>query len=146
MNATMLPLISIDHVHIFVSNRDASEKWYQRVLGLTRVPELEFWATDEGPLTIGNEGGSVHLALFERPAEKCRSTIAFSVSATSFLSWRRHLSTALDRTVDAVDHQVSWSLYFSDPAGNPYEITSYEYSELASTLRLTHPPSQRPSA
>ncbi len=30
------------------------------------VTGLEFWATDGGPLTIGDASGSIHLALFER--------------------------------------------------------------------------------
>jgi hypothetical protein len=30
---------------------------------------------------------------------------------------------------------VSWSLYFSDPDGNPFEITSYEHAALAPQLQ-----------
>ena len=47
---------------------------------------------------------------------------------------QRRLATALDRPPEVEDHEVSWSLYFSDPDGNPYEITCYEYAELASAL------------
>jgi catechol-2,3-dioxygenase len=40
---TMPPLFErIDHIHIFVSDRAASERWYREVLGFRRVPELEF--------------------------------------------------------------------------------------------------------
>jgi catechol-2,3-dioxygenase len=40
----------------------------------------------------------------------------------------------LDRPPEVKDHQVSWSLYFSDPDGNPYEITSYTYDQLGAQL------------
>jgi catechol-2,3-dioxygenase len=125
----------VDHVHVFVADRAAAEEWYARVMGLTRVAELAFWSPNGGPLTIGNPSGSIHLALFERPMQKCRSTIALSTAAPGFLAWRAHLSKVLERTVEAVDHAVSWSLYFSDPDGNPFEITSYEYAALAPELR-----------
>jgi catechol 2,3-dioxygenase-like lactoylglutathione lyase family enzyme len=132
----MVPALErVDHIHVFVADRAASEEWYARVMGLGRVTELEFWAPDGGPLTIGNPSGTIHLALFERPAQKCRSTIALSATGPDFLVWRAHLSQVLGRAVEAVDHEVSWSLYFSDPDGNPYEITSYEYAALAPELR-----------
>jgi catechol-2,3-dioxygenase len=124
----------VDHVHVFVSDRMASEQWYAKAMGLRRVKELEFWAADGGPLTIANPSGTIHLALFERPADRCRSTIAFAADAAQFAEWRAHLSESLARPIDPVDHQVSWSLYFSDPDGNPFEITSYDYAALASKL------------
>ncbi len=132
----MAPVLDrIDHVHLYVADREASERWYESVLGFTRIPELAFWSPDGGPLTVGNPSGTVHIALFERPAEKCRSTVAFGASATEFLAWITHLQKVLDRPMQAVDHEVSWSLYFSDPDANPFEITSYEYAALASQLR-----------
>ncbi len=121
----------IDHIHVFVSDRAAAEQWYARVLGFARINDLEFWAPEGGPLTISNRAGTIHLALFERPAEKCRSTIALAADATQFVAWRAHLSTVLARTIEPVNHQVSWSLYFADPDGNPFEITSNDYAALA---------------
>jgi catechol-2,3-dioxygenase len=32
------------------------------------------------------------------------------------------------------DHTVALSLYFQDPDGNPYEITSYEYASAKSLI------------
>lgn len=122
----------VDHVHVFVSDRTTAEQWYARVMGFTRIGELEFWAPDGGPLTIGNQSGTIHLALFERPAEKCRSTIALAADAAQFVAWRAHLTKVLARTIEPADHRVSWSLYFADPDGNPFEITSYDYAALAS--------------
>ena len=60
----------VDHIHVFVSDRAASEQWYAKVMGFRRVKDLEFWAADGGPLTIANPSGTIHLALFERPAGK----------------------------------------------------------------------------
>ena len=55
----------IDHVHINVSNRAASEIWYRDYLGFVRDSAFEPWVTDK-PLTISNNEKSIHLALFER--------------------------------------------------------------------------------
>jgi catechol 2,3-dioxygenase-like lactoylglutathione lyase family enzyme len=120
----------IDHIHVYVSDRSAAERWYRAVLGFTRVQELEFWAADGGPLTLADAAGEIHLALFERPAQSRHSTIAFAVTAENFLAWREHLRGFPELAVELDDHDVSWSLYFRDPDGNPYEITSYEYVAL----------------
>ena len=133
---TMAPtLTNIDHVHVFVSDRVAAEDWYARVLGLKRLPDLAFWSADGGPLTLANASDSIHLALFEKPRETCRSTVALGTGAAEFLAWRVHLKSALGRELEAVDHDVAWSLYFEDPDGNPFEITSYEYGEVSAGLR-----------
>jgi len=128
MTRTAAPTIrNVDHIHVFVSDRAAAERWYERVLGFTRVKEYEFWAADGGPLTIQNREGNVHIALFERPAEKCRSTIALGVGGKEIVEWHAHLARELDKPPTVEDHELSISLYFRDPDGNPYEITTYEY-------------------
>jgi len=134
MTDTAPLLLDVDHVHVFVSDRVAAERWYERVLGLTRVEQLEAWATDRGPLTIANPSGTVHLALFERPAQKRDSTIALSVSAPDFAAWQRHLELALARKLEVVDHDLSLSLYFTDPDGNPYEITTNDHETARAVL------------
>ncbi len=118
---------SIDHVHVFVADRVAAERWYRDVLGLTRIKRYEHWAEDGGPLTVQNEAGTVHLALFERPYQECRSTIALEVDATGFVGWKAHLTHIFGQEPALEDHGLSYSLYFRDPDGNPYEITTYEY-------------------
>lgn len=119
--------LDIDHIHVYVQERSAAQQWYQSVLGLQPVAELATWADDGGPLTLANADGSVHLALFQRPPQACRSTIALRVTALDLLAWQQHLKQVLQQEIKLVDHAFSWSLYFSDPDGNPYEITSYEY-------------------
>ena len=117
----------IDHIHLNVKDRSVSEEWYKKVFGFERTESLAFWAEGDGPLTIQNKSGSVHLALFAS-ADSQKTTIAFSVSALDLLLCINHLSS-LDIIVKPVDHQVSWSVYFSDPDGNPFEVTTYDYQE-----------------
>lgn len=128
----------VDHIHIYISDRSAAELWYRNVLGFTRVEELAFWAADGGPLTIADASGAIHLALFERPAQGRHATIAFAVTAEDFIAWREHLRSFSELEVEMEDHDVSWSLYFHDPDGNPYEITCYEYTSLTKLLREDH--------
>lgn len=129
------PLLrQVDHVHVYVADRAAAVEWYRRVLGLRPVEQPASWAEDGGPLVIADPAGAVHLALFERPPAPCRSTVALAVGAPDFHAWRTHLGAALGQVVEAVDHQLSWSLYFTDPDGNPYEITSYDYAAIAAGL------------
>ncbi|ART63449.1 VOC family protein [Kushneria marisflavi] len=117
----------IDHIHVFVADRAAAERWYQGVLGLKRVTALEVWAEDpNGPLIMANSGHTVCLSLFERAPEPCRTTIALRVSGEPFLQWQDWLSKRLPEPPRLEDHQLAWSLYFSDPDGNPFEITTYD--------------------
>jgi catechol 2,3-dioxygenase-like lactoylglutathione lyase family enzyme len=138
-------LTGIDHIHVFVSNRLAAEEWYRRVLGLAREPALESWASGGGPLTIADESGRIHLALFERPRQGCRSVVALGTSGAEFVAWLEHLETALGRKLEAVDHELSWSVYFEDPDGNPFEITSYEHSAVKAALHETRPGLSEPA-
>jgi catechol-2,3-dioxygenase len=133
----MIPKIEgIDHIHVFVSDRKRAQRWYQEVLGFEPVPELAQWATEAGgPLAISDRSVKFHLALFERPAQPCRSTIALAVGKDAFLAWRAHLTRTLGRSPELQDHQITWSMYFSDPDGNPFEITSHDYAALEPSLR-----------
>jgi catechol-2,3-dioxygenase len=120
----MTPTIDrIDHIHLYVADRAAAQRWYAEVLGFTVVPALAHWAEGGGPLTLADASGAVHLALFERAPQPNRATVAFGTSRPQFERWLAHLSQALGRTIERVDHGIAWSLYFSDPDGNPYEIT-----------------------
>jgi catechol-2,3-dioxygenase len=133
----MIPAFDrIDHLHLYATNRNKAEQWYADVMGFSRVVALESWA-DGGPLTLQNSSGTVHIALFEAPAQPCRSTIALSVGAEEFVAWRQHLVAKLQRPVEPEDHQMAWSLYFADPDGNPWEITSYQHAVVATLLRPT---------
>ena len=131
----MIPAFDrIDHIHLYAANRNQAEQWYGDVMGFTRMPELEFWA-EGGPLTLTNSSGTVHIALFEAAPQPCRSVVALSVGAQEFVDWRQHLVGKLKRPVEPEDHQVAWSLYFADPDGNPWEITTYQHAVVATLLK-----------
>jgi catechol-2,3-dioxygenase len=138
MNTSIPPTVrTIDHVHVYVADRVASEKWYERLLGFTRMKEFEVWAIDGGPLTIQNSAGTVHIALFEGSPVKNRSTIALGVNAIEYIAWKYHLAQALGEPASSEDHGLSLSLYFADPDGNPYEITTYEHEAVRRALAVS---------
>ncbi|NBU00455.1 MAG: hypothetical protein EBT59_15455, partial [Betaproteobacteria bacterium] len=120
-----LALLCVDHIHIFVKDRYVAESWYERVLGLKRTAALEFWAVADGPLTLQNREGTIQIALFKGSARRNRATVAMRVEQGSFQGWLSHLETIPGLLVTYEDHIVSESIYFADPDGNPYEITSY---------------------
>ncbi|MCG9093701.1 VOC family protein [Laribacter hongkongensis] len=141
----MPKLTVIDHIHVWVKDRATSAFWYQRILGL--MPEARFatWAEkQDGPLTLSNSSNTVRIALFEKPdAQASHAVIAFSVAGPDFLAWIDKLAGERVQAIDGRflardcirDHKQAWSFYFVDPDGNPFEITSYDYSWLAAKLR-----------
>jgi catechol 2,3-dioxygenase-like lactoylglutathione lyase family enzyme len=118
-------LKGIDHVHIYVPDRAAAQRWYAEMLDLHPAEAFSQWATPSGPLTLENEEGSVHLALFERE-QTPGSTLALGASGEEFLAWCAHFAS-LDMSIRVSDHELAFSLYFSDPWGNQHEITSYDH-------------------
>jgi len=105
-------------------------QWIQQVLGFAVVESLHAWATDGGPLTIGNSSGTNHLALFGRGSFTPSTAMAFGSDAKIFLEWKRILEEKglLER---GADHDLSWPLYFWDSHENSYEITTCEQEEIS---------------
>ena len=138
----------IDHVELFVPDRYEAARWYQEVLGLEIIPEFEFWAEDEnGPLMISSDGGSTKLALFKGETQGSRiatghKRVAFRISGAGFMEFISRLKThniigwsgELITAGDVVDHEKSFSIYFVDPYGYNYEITTYDYAFVAARL------------
>ncbi len=123
----MTPTLNgIDHVHVYVANWGEAEKWYESVLGFKRVEKFMVWAVKNGPLTLENPVGNVHLALFEREDHPDTSAIAFGATGEEFLSWKSHLEDQ-GLKLRITDHTLAYSLYFSDPWGNLHEITTYDH-------------------
>jgi catechol 2,3-dioxygenase-like lactoylglutathione lyase family enzyme len=130
----------IDHVELFVPDRRAAAAWYQRVLGLSIIPEHESWALHpRGPLMISSDGGSTKLALFEGQPQGARETVgfhrvAFRVGADNFTRFIARLPDL--NLVDhqgqpvtgesVVDHTGARSIYFCDPFGHRLELTTYD--------------------
>jgi catechol 2,3-dioxygenase-like lactoylglutathione lyase family enzyme len=133
----MIPTFDrIDHLHVYVADRNKAEQWYGNVMGFSRAMELEAWA-EEGALTLKNSSGTVHIALFQAASQPSRTTIALAVGAQEFVAWRLHLVEMLKRPVEPVDRQLAWSLEFADPDGNPWEFICWQHAIVATLLRPT---------
>lgn len=91
-NVVALP---VDHVEVFVPNRQEAASWYQRVLGLEIVPDYGEWAADpRGPLMIASDDGRTKLALCEGQPQGPRPTagvhlVAFRVDGRGFVEFLR---------------------------------------------------------
>jgi catechol 2,3-dioxygenase-like lactoylglutathione lyase family enzyme len=135
------------HVECFVPDRYEAAEWYERVLGLTIVPEYEYWANDpDGPLMISSDGGNTKLALFEDRDLSAEhggyDQVAFRVNGPGFVAFVARLEelTLLDRTGERVssdsvrDHQGAYSLYFVDPWSHRLEVTTYDCEYVSAHL------------
>ena len=131
-----LPTFSgIDHFHLYVDDKQQALQWYETVLGFKTVDKLQLWNVEAGPLTIEDEAGSVHLALFKRTRQPLTTSIAFKSSGANFIRWCKHLKQqGLDLRI--ADHQVAWSMYFRDPFDNMHEITTDEYEYVQGRAEL----------
>ncbi|MCU0769016.1 MAG: VOC family protein [Burkholderiaceae bacterium] len=125
----------LDHVHVHVRDRAAAARWYGAVLGLRRDRRFAAWAREVGgPLTLTAADGLTHVALFEDERRAGHGhTVALRTDCEGFVAFfRRAPRLALyDRRRKPgpprlQDHEQSLSLYFSDPDGNPLELTTYD--------------------
>jgi catechol 2,3-dioxygenase-like lactoylglutathione lyase family enzyme len=136
----------LDHVHLLVTNREAAAAWFDRVLGLQIAQEFKAWSSDPaGPLFLSDSNGDHCLALFQSDLlspQLSDHTIAFKVCAAEFIALVSRLGelqlSATDGSMlskdDIVDHQLAWSVYFLDPDGNRFELTTYDYEAVSEQL------------
>ena len=113
----------IDHVEVFVNDIAQAKEWYGRVLGLQ---EMERW--DPEPVMIG--AGSTKIALFQ--AAKMRAVqgeragwhrVAWLTDKKGFAAAQEHLKSVGISFRGPADYNTTQSIYFTDPDGNPLEIT-----------------------
>lgn len=132
----MIPTLDgLDHIHLYVKDREAAALWYEQVLGFGVVEALAVWAENPaGPLTIEDPTGKIHLALFTADADfKPSTAIAMGSDAINFLAWKSYLE-GRGMLLRCTDHKVAWSVYFNDLDGNMHEITTYEYAKVAAAF------------
>jgi catechol 2,3-dioxygenase-like lactoylglutathione lyase family enzyme len=137
MEATPLPLVTVDHIELFVPDRVEAATWYTRALGFRPVPGTEAWATDPGgPLMLSADGGSTKLALFRGQPQGPQRTagwhrVAFRIDGPGFLAFLSHARNLglRDRShpLRVRDHATAFSVYFSDPYGHRLEVTTYDH-------------------
>ena len=134
----------IDHVHIYVRNRAAAARWYGTVLGLQRDRRFAAWAREVGgPLTLTAADGIIHVALFEDERRAGHgNTVALRTDGAGFLAFSKRaprlplFDKRRRRSAPRLqDHDQSLSLYFSDPDGNPVELTTYDVIAARLALR-----------
>jgi catechol 2,3-dioxygenase-like lactoylglutathione lyase family enzyme len=131
----------LDHVELFVPDRDAAAAWYARTLGLRVAPEFAAWAADhlQGPLMIATAHGRTMLALFTGEPQGARPTagfyrVAFRVSRQGFEAFLAHVreNPVFDeqgeevRNLEVRQHGLAQSVYFRDPYGYRLEVTTYD--------------------
>lgn len=118
----------IDHVEVFVRDLEAAVRWYGEVLGLR---EIERW--DPHPVMVGV--GHTMLALFQakdegQPDLSSRAPhwhrTAWRTDAEGFEAAQDHLRQLGIAFRGPIDHDLALSIYFTDPDGNPLEITYYK--------------------
>jgi len=122
-------LQNIDHIHVFVSDREDALDWYSNILGLKPSEEI-IVLPESGPLMIRNNEENINIALFKGTPKDNKAVIAFKVSGEEFINCHNKINDSLTKNIEIVDHDIQFSIYFEDPFGNPYEITSYDYDML----------------
>lgn len=152
MAPTPFSIERIDHIKVSVPDRHEAATWYQDVFGL-RVLHGPAWdaaaAMPDGPLFLGVDDAvdGTKVVLFQgEPLGKHPpiglTRAAFSVAGEPFLRFLDRLDELDLFNEDGervtrghlVDQWIAWSLYFSDPYGNRYELLTYEYEQVRQQL------------
>ncbi len=119
--------LGIDHVEVFVRDLEADVRWYGDVFG---VVEVQRW----NPEPVMVEIGGTRLAFFlategGRPDPASGAPhwhrVAFRTDEEGFGHAQRYLKSLGIPFRGPIDHDIARSIYFTDPDGNPLEITYY---------------------
>lgn len=145
-------MMRIDHIEVFMPDRKAGIAWLQEVFGFVHVEAFSDWGIHpSSPYMMNRPGMDGMIAVFEGQRRNNLhhagwDRVAFGVDAEEFLTFRERLKTLpvradqgnlhrnLGRSFEPVDHHKAWSLYFRDPFGNRYEITTYDYEQVKARL------------
>ena len=121
-----MDLEGIDHVAISVRDVEKAAKWYIDVLGFKRLHEGMWGGV---PVFIGQ--GTTALALFPAKSEEPGRGgirmlhLALRADRKNFVAAQEELKQR-GINFEFEDHEISHSIYFSDPDGHHLEITTYE--------------------
>ena len=139
VHSVFMELEGIDHVAMSVRDVERAAQWYIDVLGFERRFS-EMW--DGIPVFVGK--GTTAIALFpvrsnERSTSATRGEVrmlhlAFRANRKNFLAAQDELKQRGVR-FEFQDHEISHSIYFSDPDGHKLEITTYDLNEIGSSTR-----------
>jgi catechol 2,3-dioxygenase-like lactoylglutathione lyase family enzyme len=134
-----LRVAQLDHVELFVPDRQAAAAWYARTLGLQVDPQFETWAADpQGPLMIATAAAGTKLALFAGEPQAYPASgfhrVAFRVSRRDFEAFLAHVRVnpvfgeqgEEVRELTVRNHGAALSVYFRDPYGHLLEVTTYD--------------------
>jgi catechol 2,3-dioxygenase-like lactoylglutathione lyase family enzyme len=123
----MFELEGIDHIALSVRDVERSAKWYVDVLGFERRHE-GMW--NDVPVFIGQ--GATALALFPLRGNVGSSDRGIRMLHFAMRADRKNfLQAQVDLEKRGIafefqDHEISHSIYFSDPDGHELEITTYQ--------------------
>lgn len=116
-----MPAPKLSHVHLKVSNIDAVAAFYKEVFDMKVIEDLGaflFLSNDEAHHRLALQQSA---SIFNPSAQKLYH-VAFEVEGESeFYAFANRLrGKGID--FQAVDHGISWALYFADPEGNGLEL------------------------
>lgn len=135
--------MKIDHIEVFVPNREVAAAWYASVFGFHVVDRFRVWSLDKGgPLMISADDEQELIALFEgepqgNQPEAGFRRLAFRLAGREFMEFIQtssRWSRPPLRTADIKNHTLACSIYFSDPYGNRLEVTTYDVDFVSSRL------------
>lgn len=129
-------MTSLDHTHIYVTDRYKAAEWFDELFGFKILKDFESWAQNEGPLSLSADNGFTKIALFTAFDKKPNKdyAIAFKLDKDAFNNFIQKASSMGVRNYsgdvlsskDIIDHKLAKSIYFQDPDHNCYEVTCYE--------------------
>jgi catechol 2,3-dioxygenase-like lactoylglutathione lyase family enzyme len=137
-----LTVHAMDHVETLVPDLDAGIDWMERCFGLEEVEAFSGVGDEGGPVMLTSDDSYTKVALFRgEPAgfgpARGHRVVAFRTDARSFLRFLEYAPRvpvhqddgtplADGSRLEVEDHGVAVSVYFRDPWGNPFELTTYE--------------------
>lgn len=135
-----IQITALDHVHLYVADPLAAAEWYGRVLGLQVMPSSgDGTASGKRPLYMATPKGQYCASIFVgKPPSDGDHTTAFRVSGGVFIAFGDALASIgvtsrkgpLLTTLEAADHGLAFSYYFTDPDGNHLELTTYDHPKV----------------